>query len=156
MKYINSVLIFFLSVLSTSSLAHDQFQKIDFEKKWFGKSYSIGQKETGIFGAIREFNQVKEAIKSHPKENKHFRNFQLINVGTTIGIVAYIVGRDKDEEERDSFDEDLFFHSWAALIVSGHFARKQFDKAVKQYNDDISISTTLNSSSFGINVSLSF
>ena len=70
---------------------------------------------------------IQEAIKSHPKENKHFRNFQLINIGTTIGIVAYIVGRDKDEEEHDSFDEDLFFHSWAALIVSGHFARKQFE-----------------------------
>ena len=61
MKYINSILIIFLSVLSTSSLAYDQFQKIDFEKKWFGKSYSIGEKETGIFGSIREFNQVKEA-----------------------------------------------------------------------------------------------
>lgn len=138
----------FLSLLSSISYS-GELKRIDIESKWYGDVYSVGDKEPGFWGAVKESNEAVELIKSNPKAYSEYKKSRIITYLSFAAVFLYNESLDYNESSNDLLQEQL--KALPLVIVSSFLALSYQKKAVNTYNSgvDVSVGLTPKNTSLG-------
>ncbi|MBL4608685.1 MAG: hypothetical protein JKY01_12770 [Pseudomonadales bacterium] len=115
----------------------DEMQKIEVEAKWYGDTYSVGEKEPGFWGFFREGDEVLALIKSDPDAYGELKKSRIVTYSSFAAVALYYNSLGYYESSNELLKDQLVVLPF--LIASGFLVRHYQKKAVDTYNSGVDV-----------------